>query len=179
MWAFSDESERSGTMLLSVVLIRPADISAARVRLSGLLLPGQRSLHTSNESARRRRLILDAVGSTAGLSAAVLRYRRPPRVDRPAGRHLLLQVVTAFVVGSGVKSWVLDNQEPRQVARDRACIAHVLRGFDPQLHPTYDHGPRHSEPLLWAADAVCWAAGAGSEWQQRLVDILTVREIAP
>ena len=30
MWAFSDESERSGTMLLSVVLIRPAHIPAAR-----------------------------------------------------------------------------------------------------------------------------------------------------
>jgi hypothetical protein len=82
MWAFSDESERSGTMLLSVVLILPADMPAARARLSGLLLPGQRSLHTSDESARRRRLILDAVGLTAGLSAAVWRYRRPPRVDR-------------------------------------------------------------------------------------------------
>ena len=52
-------------------------------------------------------------------------------------------------------------------------------GFDRQLHPTYDHRPRHSEPLLWAADAACWAAGAGSEWQQRLVGILTVRGIAP
>ncbi len=179
MWAFSDESERSGTMLVSVVLIRPAHIPAARARLSGLLLPGQRSLHTSDESARRRRLILDAVGSTAGLSAAVWRYRRPPRVDRPAGRHLLLQVATAYIVGSGVTSWALDDQDPRQVGRDRGCIAHVLRGFDRQLHPTYDHRPRHSEPLLWAADAVCWATGAGSEWQQRLVGISTVREIAP
>jgi hypothetical protein len=36
MWAFSDESERSGgEMLLAVVLIDPTDLIAARVGLRG------------------------------------------------------------------------------------------------------------------------------------------------
>ena len=79
MWAFSDESERSGTMLLSVVLIRPADIAAARVRLNALLLPGQRRVHTAKESARRRHIVLDTVAHIDGLSAVVLLHRRRRR----------------------------------------------------------------------------------------------------
>ncbi len=177
MWAFSDESERSGVMLFGVVLIRPADLPAARLLLSGLLLPGQRRVHTTNESARRRRAVLDTVARTEGLSATVLRFRRPQGVDRPAARHLLLQAGTGLVVGSGVTVWVLDGQDPVQAARDRASIAHALVGLDLRLHPAYDHRPSNSEPLLWAADAICWAVGAGGDWQQRAGRRLSVREI--
>lgn len=42
MWAFSDESERSGVMLLAVVLLEPGEVDAARRRMRELLRPGQR-----------------------------------------------------------------------------------------------------------------------------------------
>jgi hypothetical protein len=100
MWAFSDESERGQRMLLAVVFVPSGALDGARAELRKLLLPGQRRIHTSDESSRRRRLLLDAV----------------------AGPH---------------------------------C-------------PAYDHRPARTEPLLWAADAVCWAVGAGPEWQRRL-----------
>ena len=116
--------------------------------LRQLLLPGQRRFHTAKESPRRRRTLIDAVSRVDGLSATVLRYRRPAGTIRVAGRHLLLQAATGLIVGSGVSSWVLDDQDEAQLSRDRAAIAHALAGVDRQLHPVYDHRPANSEPLL-------------------------------
>jgi len=119
------------------------------------------------------------VGAIDGLSVTVLRYRRPAGTGRTAGRHLLLQAGAGLVVGSGVTSWVLDDQDPAQRVRDRASIAHALVGIDRHLHPGYDHRPSRSEPLLWAADAACWAAGAGGDWKQRLAQVLDIRAVRP
>ena len=178
MWAFSDESERSGLMLFGVVLVGTGDLAAARAQMAGLLLPGQRRVHTTDESDRRRKAVLDTVARTKGVSAVVLRYRRAG-TDRPLARHLLLQAATGLVVGSGVTSWALDHQVPAQALRDRASIAHALGGVERHLHPAYDHRPSWSEPLLWAADAVCWAVGAGREWQRRLGSTVVVRDLRP
>lgn len=179
MWAFSDESERAGVMLVGVVLIEPGAIDDARTALEGLLLAGERQVHTAKESSRRRRVLLDTVARIEDLSAVVLRYRRPQGVGRIAARHLLIQAATGLVVGSGASSWTLDDQDPVQRARDRASIAHALTGVDRRLHPAYDHRPAHAEPLLWAADAICWAAGAGGDWRRRVASVLTVRDLRP
>jgi hypothetical protein len=112
-------------------------------------------MHTSDESARRRRALLDTVARIEELSAVVLRYRRPAGTGHVAARHLLLQAATGLVVGSGVTAWTLDNHDPAQRARDRASIAHALAGVDRRLRPVYDHRRSRTEPLLWAADAVC------------------------
>jgi hypothetical protein len=95
----------------------------------------------------------------------LLRRRRPRR--------------SSGCVGSGATAWTLDDQDPTQRARDRASIAGALAGVDHRLHPVYDHRPSHAEPLLWAADAVCWAAGAGGDWQRRIAGVLAVRDIRP
>jgi hypothetical protein len=109
----------------------------------------------------------------------MVRYRRPAGLGRLAARHLLLQAATGLVVGSGATAWALDNQDPAQVVRDRVSIAHALEGVDRRLHPSYDHRPASSEPVLWAADAICWAVGAGGDWQRRLGGVVTVRDIGP
>lgn len=179
VWAFSDESERAGVMLLAVAVLEPGDVYAGRRQLRGLLLPGQRRVHTAKESARRRRVLLDTVAGIEGLSATILRYRRPIGTSRVAGRHLLLQAATGLVVGSGVTSWVLDDQDDAQRVRDRAAIAHALTGVSEHLHPVYDHHQAPSEPLLWAADALCWAAGVGGDWQRRVSAVVTFRELRP
>lgn len=179
MWAFSDESERANVMVLAVVLVEPGAVDDARGALTALLLAGQRQVHTAKESPRRRRALLDTVARVEDLSAVVLRYRRPHGVDRIAGRHLLIQAATGLVVGSGAANWILDDQDPAQRARDRASIAHALAGVDHRLHPVYDHRPAHAEPLLWAADALCWAAGAGGDWRRRVANTLVIRDVRP
>jgi hypothetical protein len=156
-----------------------ARVDAARRRMRGLLLPGQRRVHAAKESARRRRVLLDTVGSIEGLSATILRYRRPVGTTRIGGRHLLLQAATGLVVGSGVSSWVLDDQDTAQRVRDRVAIAHALTGVSAHLHPVYDHCSSASEPLLWVADALCWAVGVGGDWHRRVNPVLTLRDIRP
>jgi hypothetical protein len=179
VWAFSDESERAGVMLLAVVTIDPRAVDDARRALRGLLLRGQRRVHTAKESPSRRRAVIDTIARIEDLSAVVICYRRLEGVDRIRGRHLLLQAATGLAVGSGVVSWTLDDQDPAQRARDRASIAQALSGVDHHLRPTYDHRPSHGEPLLWAADAICWVAGAGGDWRRRVAGQVSIREIGP
>ncbi len=180
MWAFSDESERANQMLLSIVLCGPEDVGAARADLRRLLLAGQRRIHTSAESGRRRRELLATVASCGGVSAVVLTYRRPMGIDRVAGRRVLLEAAAGIAVERGVTTWTLDDQNRAQRARDRASIANALRGLDPDprlVYEGYDHRPSHTEPLLWAADAVCWAVGAGGDWRRRVAGITEIREL--
>ncbi|MGH9282314.1 MAG: hypothetical protein ACRD0S_05200 [Acidimicrobiales bacterium] len=179
MWAFSDESERANLMLVSVVLVPTSAVEGARAVFDGLLLAGERRLHTAKESPRRRRVALDTVARVEDLTAIVLRYRRGQGDSRLGGRRLLLQAAAGLVVGSGASAWTLDDQDPVQRARDRGSIAHALAGVDHRLHPVYDHRPSHTEPLLWAADAVCWAAGAGGDWRRRIAAVLTIRDVGP
>src|SRR5262245_11126631 len=44
---------------------------------------------------------------------------------------------------------------------------------------TYDHRSSDTDPALWAADAVCWAVGAGGHWRRRIDPVLTRRAHLP
>lgn len=179
MWAFSDESERAGLSLLGVVMVEPKQVDAARLAMRRLLLGGERSLHMAKESDRRRRQILDVIARSDGLEAVVLRHRRPQGVDRVAARVALIEAATNLVVERAVTIWTLDNMHPVERARDRNIIGHTLRRTDPAIPVAFDHRPSRSEPLLWAADAVCWAIGAGRDWPRRIQPVVTVINIGP
>ena len=96
-WAFSDESERAQVMLLSVLFVPVGAIGSGRKALRRPLLPGQRQVHTSDESTRRRRQLLDTV---AGLEATAVVYtiRRPAGMNRVEARRVLLTVAAVSVV---------------------------------------------------------------------------------
>jgi hypothetical protein len=177
VWAFSDESERADRMLVGVVLIPTGALDTARSRLRGLLLPGQRRIHTSNESSRRRRALLDTLARIENLTGVVLAFRRPPGTDRVAGRRRLLTAATEQVVHRGVTAWILDDLPPSQRMRDRASVEAALRVLTTGPVPVYDHRRSHTEPLLWAADALCWAAGSGGDWWRRVSGLAEVQEV--
>lgn len=86
--------------------------------------------------------------------------------------------MAALVVEAGVSAWTLDDTHPAQRNRDRDTIGHALQRLDAQ-HLVYDHRRSHTEPLLWAADAVSWAAGAGGDWRRRINPMLTIVDIDP
>lgn len=178
MWAFSDESERAATMLVAVAVLDPKHVSPARTAMRALLLPGERRVHTAKESARRRRVILDAVAGLDGLDVTVIRYRRPAGVDHVAGRRTLIDAAAELVIAAGVTSWTLDDIPPSQRARDRNTIGHVLARHQTS-RVVFDHRPSRGEPLLWAADAVAWAVGAGGDWKRRVDPVVSIIDIAP
>jgi hypothetical protein len=179
VWAFSDESERANTLIVSVVVGSPPAIRRARTELQALLLPGQRRIHTSDESARRRRLLLDTIGRLDDVQATALCFRRPAGVTRVEARRMVLHVATELVAGQRVVAWTLDDQDPAQLARDRATIAGTLRQLQHSKPLTYDHRPSDTDSALWIADAVCWAVGAGRNWRRRIDPMLTVQRIRP
>jgi len=175
VWAFSDESERGATVLVAVVTIDPRRVDEARRALRSLLLPGQPRLHTAKESPQRRRALLDTLSGIESISAAVWRYRRPQGTDRVAARRLVLGEIARSLVAADVAAWTLDDVHPAQRLRDRDVMGHVVA----RHRLVYDHRPNHEEPLLWAADAIAWAFGAGGDWRQRVANVVTVREIGP
>jgi hypothetical protein len=179
MWAFSDESERANTLIISVVIGSPAAIRSARNELHNLLLPGQRRIHTSDESARRRRLVLDTIGRLDAIAATALCLRRPAGLSRVDARRMLLDAASHLVASRDVVAWTLDDQDAAQLARDRATIAGALRKAGTGVPLTYDHRPSTTDPALWIADAVCWAVGAGRDWRRRIDPVLTVEQVQP
>ena len=103
-WAFSDESERADRVLFGLTLVPAGVVKDARRTLRGLLLPGQRRLHMSKESPRRRREIL-AVLTDIEMSTMILELRRPPGTSRVDARSRLLvagaEIVAALAFRSG------------------------------------------------------------------------------
>lgn len=162
-------------MLLGVLVVPDRDLVDARRQLRGLLLAGQRRVHTAKESPSRRRLLLDAVGALE-VSAVVLSARRPAGASRALVRRRLLEAATVVVRDRGVTSWVLDRQDVAQASRDRQAIARVL-GHDHPLR--YEHQPSHEDPLLWAVDALVWAFGAGGDWRRRVSHLIEGHELEP
>ena len=68
--------------------------------------------------------------------------------------------------------------ESRQDDRDDQRT--ILRSRAPEPLLTFDHRRGPDEPILWVADAVAWAYGAGNRWApfaDRVVD--RVIELSP
>ncbi len=61
LYAYVDESQRSGRYLLCAVVVDAGSVGLLRRRVRKLLLPGQRRLHFNNKGNRRRRSIASAI----------------------------------------------------------------------------------------------------------------------
>jgi len=144
-----------------------------------LLLPGQRRVHMAKEGARRQRAILDAVGSIDGPTTVALRLRRTIGLDRVAARRLLLDAALDLLIERGVRYWTLEDVPPSQRRRDNDAIGHALRSRPKQVPFVYDHKKAHEEPILWIADALGWAVGAGGDWRRRIASAITTVEVVP
>ncbi len=171
-WAFSDESERADRMLFGLTLVPAGVVKDARRALRGLLLPGQRRLHMSKESPRRRREVLRLLTSFE-MSTTIIELRRPLGISRVDARSLLLVAGAEIVADLGISIWVFDSQDDAQLHRDRQ----VLGGLG--VTAVYDHRVNHEEPMLWVVDSLLWAYGAGGDWRRRADPMIDVRRIAP
>jgi hypothetical protein len=181
MWAFSDESERADKLIVALVFASPSAVQHVRATMRGLLLPGQQRIHTSDESARRRRALLDAVARIDNIDAVALRLRRSKGAGRVACRQRLLEAATRLIADRGVTAWTLDDMPPAARNRDRNTIGHAVADLpaNPGHRLVYDHRASRDEPALWPADLIAWAVGAGGDWRRRIDPITDVRDIAP
>jgi hypothetical protein len=168
--AFVDESQRRGTYLMCAVLVQPNQLGVVRSAMRSQLLAGQRRLHFAHESKRRRRAILAAV---TDLQAEARIYLSADRPDR--ARERCLSALIDDLVAAGADRLVLESRSAADVI-DRRAIARRLAGRPGTM--TYEHLRGHEEPVLWLADAVAWAYGAGGAWRSR-VSVARVRALDP
>lgn len=159
---------------LDAVIARPAlyggqnGKDSVRRSLKGVLLIRKRRFHMTAETPRRRREAL-ALLTTPPLSAYVARASG----DVVAAREECLLTLLAVVGNANGRRLTLERQDPRQQARDRACIAGVIRRGRLPRDLAYGHAAAETEPILWAADIIAWAAGAGGDWWRRAAPCVT------
>lgn len=172
MHAFVDESMRGGRYLMAAFVVAPSELAVARRTMRSLLLPRQRRLHMTDEGHRRRGEILAAI-SKIDSGIRIYETAGGERSGRPACLRPLL--TDAFAMG--VSRLVIESGGQRD-HRDRLLIHESLRRDQPTVEPSYEHLRSPEEPLLWAADAVLWAWGAGGRWRQRVPEV-ELRRIEP
>ena len=163
--AFVDESFRDGRFLVTAVVVDPRDLRRLRTELRDLLLPGQRELHGAREKAPRRRQLIDHVAAT-GLRATIYTVDCAPR-GQEDGRQSCLARLVEDLMAAGAARLVLDSRGER----DRDDVRVLQRALSPHpssTHLVYEHTFSQLEPLIWAADLVGWAHGAGGDWRRRV-----------
>lgn len=165
--AFSDESQRGNTYVVASVIVGTTGVRQVRAELRRFLRSNQRRIHMTKESPSRRNQFLTLV--TDLVDGAVV-------VEAPIGprslievRERVMQEMARCLAEADVTTWHIEKMVDVIEARDRRAIAAGLEQVDPPRELTYDHRPPHTEPLLWAADAVAWAAS-----RQKLSWVTTV-----
>ena len=159
--AFVDESQRARYTICAAV-ISPDDLRAARRGLRGLLLPRQGRLHFVNESPQRRRVLLDAMRELPVRTRLYISTEKEPIARQQAMEALLVDLLAL-----GGQRLVIECREASQDERERRLMATAVQSGAAPADLSYSHLRARDEPLLWVADAVAWAYGAGPQWRPR------------
>ncbi len=165
LYAYVDESQRSGRYLLCAVVVDAGSVGLLRRRVRKLLLPGQRRLHFNNEGNRRRRSIASAIVALDVDVFVVVCHPSPGRSESDA-RARCLELVVRHLQGLGAPVTLILESRHHQDRDDRPVIDAVRAG-DPPL--TYEHVDGVYEPLLWLPHAYAWLVGAGGDWRRRVL----------
>lgn len=176
MQAFVDESRRQSAYLLAAVVVAPAHLTEVRQALRAMLLPGQRRLHFVHERGERRKQVLDTLCGLP-VSVRVYRSRLAPLRREPSTRAALLDALVDDLVTLGAHRLVLESRAGRDELDRRVLRARLAHHG--VVDPVYEHLLGHEDPLLWAADAFAWAAGAGKAWRDRCAAVLILRDVGP
>jgi hypothetical protein len=164
---FIDESTVRG-YTLAVTLVADDDVVRLRAAVKALVLPGQRRIHFTKESDRRRRAILSELRR---LGVSVHIYRCATK-DQVTGRRACLEAVVKFAVEQGVGLMVLE-QITTQEREDRRLIGERLKRLAAVNPPLFRHESAASEPLLWVSDAVAWSTCKNGEWKARVAPLVS------
>ena len=160
---FVDESRRKRVYLTCAVLVNPKDVAISRTELRGMLLSGQRRLHFTKEKPQRRRSLLVEM-----TKLPVRAWLYSSTAKEPQARQRCIAALLRDLTPINGERLVIEHREASQDAKEGRQIATAIRQGEAPADLSYDHLGGHEEPLLWIADAVAWAYGAGGEWRRRV-----------
>jgi hypothetical protein len=155
--AFVDESIRGPRYLMGCVLVEAKALPEIRRELLSLVDAGKR-LHFHEELDSVRRSALETFAAYPLHVVMTLCFRT--------------HGVSEFHARSGCLASIVERLQDRRVSRltiesrqdDRDDRRTIARARQPEPHLVFDHRLGQREPLLWIADAVTWAYGAGGKW---------------
>jgi hypothetical protein len=175
MHAFVDESIRSGSYRLTVVVAKPSDLAELGRAIRTAVPKGGKRTHLSAESHSRRRQILNAFGRLPiSASVYITDYRRGDN-EEPARQRCLLAMVSDMEALQ-VTIVVLDTRGPERDLQDRRTISKAVRDGSAPQGLTFAHRGSRDEFLLGLPDAIGWADGAGARYSS-LIEAVTTRKI--
>jgi hypothetical protein len=173
MNSFVDESARGSRYFMACVVIEARHLSAVRSELTELVPPGKRvHFYEATEQARTRALdVYLSLPVTVWMAVCV----RAHGVTEFRARDECLAELVRRLQADGVERLTIES---RQFDQDDVRTIVRARSKEPSL--TFDHVVGLREPLLWIADGVGWAYGAGRRWQALVEPLITnVIEIRP
>ncbi len=167
MHVFVDESER-GPYVVGAVVIAPARLAELRAILRDLRKKGERRIHFHEESPSHRRFLLAAFAATGAIRGWIYHSKNKNSV---LARERCLRALVGDLTEVKCQRLVIESRESRD-RHDRKTIYDAVRS-EAALEPiTYEHMKPYEEPLLWPADGIVWAYGAGGDWARRVKPLI-------
>lgn len=155
---FVDESKVGGYTLVAACVV-PPELADARKLMRGLLLPGQRRLHFSDERDSRRRQILDTI-CASGITSRIYTCRSKAEL---AARQACLARLAADAQEMSAELIVIERDDST-MSHDRRTLFQHLRGSTLR----YEHKRPYEDSLLWIPDAIAWSWTKGGPWRKRI-----------
>lgn len=171
--AFVDESIRGQRYLLGCVLAEARSLGPMRLELNGLT-EARRRIHFHNESTKRRREILLAIVEMP-VSAVVFVAKAEQGVRERDARAACMSDLVHMLQAEAVQRLVIESRQD-----DRADVAVIVRTRTRESKLVFEHRRPIDDPMLWIADAVTWAVGAGREWRDLIEPVFNdIRNVTP
>lgn len=154
--SLSDRRNDPGRYIFAAVITDAKTESNAREHKKTLLLPGQKKTHWRDESDNRRDKVIEVLIG-AGLKGIIVTRVGPIEERDERRRRKCFEYFARLLSEYEISDLVLESRGRTGDALDIA-MANALRAakYVPQTFRV-SHAPGSSEPLLWAADAVCGA----------------------
>jgi hypothetical protein len=152
--AFVDESIRGQRYLMGCALVEARFLASVRAAIVGLADRAKR-LHFHQELDRTRRTVLKSFASMP-VRVELVSCTRGHGVTEFQARAVCLTEIVLQLQDRSISRLTIESR--RDDRDDQRTIA-VARRSAPTL--VFDHRDGRVEPLLWFADAVTWAFGAG------------------
>ena len=171
--AFVDESIRGRWYLMRCVLVEARHVGAVRSETAALAADGKRR-HFSHDTPEQRRDALRLFAQFP-IRALVTVCVRTHGVTQFVARAACLAEIVRRLQSLEVPRLTIES---RQDDRDDQRSIQRVRSADPLL--VFEHVEPLGEPILWIADAVTWAVGAGAPSSSLVEPILAeVAEVQP
>ena len=165
--AFVDESIRGQRYLFACVLLQVHDKPNIRSLVGGLAGSKRSRVHFNAEADGRRQELL-RIFSELRIESFVVVCQRSHRSTEFEARSRCLSLIVTILQERSVERLVIESRQD-----DRNDERTIRRARRPEPVLVFEHQRGTDDALLWIADGIAWAVGAGERWAQELGTALT------